>query len=307
MKKDMLTRAIIKTLCYAQTFSYPLTISELFKYLISSKKIAREELLLALYNNQHLFEQKDEYVVLRGDAKLIRERSKRKTYSRKKLAKALWISQVLSYIPTVKLIGLSGSLSMYNAKREDDIDLFFITSRNSLWITRALVNIILLFIGEKRGRNEKLATDKICTNMFLSEEALKIEKKQRNLYTAHEVAQLKVLFSRDYIYQEFLKENKWVLRFLPHAFEIYKKSFKNNRQIIPLVLLPLEYLIYQIQLLYMKRRITNEVVKRRVAMFHPLKRDNAILVIHKLKVKHQARLLKTAVIRGGKTTFNLAN
>ena len=302
-----ITRSIIKTLCYSQIFSYPLTVSELFKYLISSKKITREELLLALYRNHNLFEHKDQYVVLRGDGKLVQERVKRKAYARSKLAKALWIAQILSFLPTIKLIGHSGSLSMYNAKKEDDIDLFFITSKNSLWITRALITIVLLFLGEKRRKNDRMAADKICPNMFLSEDALMIKKTHRNLYAAHEVAQLKILFSKDHIYEKFLKENKWVLRYIPHAFEIYKKPFKNKKQIAPLVLLPFEHLIYRMQFLYMRRRITNEIVQRNIATFHPLRQDNAIEAIYKLKIKHQIKLLETAENVYEKAIFSLVN
>jgi hypothetical protein len=37
--------------------------------------------------------------------------------------------KILSFFPQIKLIGLSGSLAMMNADKDDDIDLFIITAK----------------------------------------------------------------------------------------------------------------------------------------------------------------------------------
>jgi hypothetical protein len=217
--KKSITYSIIRTLCYSQIFSYPLTFSELWKYIIHSKKITREELALNLYENRNFFQEVREYIVLPGDIKLIKTRNERIAHSKRKLAKALWISNILSLIPTVKLIGISGSLSMYNTKINDDIDLFFITSKRMLWTTRFLVNIVLILLKEKRLRNDKFAKDKICPNMFMADDYMELPKNKRNLYTAHEVAQMKVLYSKNNTHNRFLYKNSWILKYLPNVFE----------------------------------------------------------------------------------------
>lgn len=283
MRKNTITEAIIRTLCYAQVFSYPLTISELWKYLICDKKVSKEDFILTLHHNRSFFEQVQDYIVLPGDRKLITQRSNRMQPSRRKLGKALWISHVLSYIPTVKLIAISGSLSMHNAKPEDDIDLFIISSKNRLWTTRLLVTIVLLLIKEKRKRAEKFAKDKICPNMFISEDALKIKK--QDLYTAHEVAQMKVLFSKDNIYTYFLQENTWVLKYLPNVFAVHRKKRQKVKTSFSPHISLLEHVLFKAQYYYMRKRITNEKIKKNLAAFHPIRRQEVVLSLYYLKTK----------------------
>lgn len=293
--KSNLTHSIIKTLCYSQIFSYPLTISELYKYLIHNKKVTREEVSLELYKNRNFFLEASQYVVLPGDFKLVRVRSERAVNSRKKLAKAMFTANLLGYIPSIKMIGISGSLSMYNAKKNDDIDLFFVTSKDFLWATRFLVNITLLLFGEKRGVKEKFAKDKICPNMFVAEDNLCVPKEKRSLYVAHEAVQLKVLYSKDNTYQKFIQENKWVLRYMPNVFE--KILVKKNKQMKSSTLrvkakTAIEYFFYKAQYSYMKKKITNEKVGRNYAFFHPVNQKSAIDSLFKLKVKTYIGLLE---------------
>lgn len=304
--KDKLKSSIIKTLCYSQIFSYPLTVSELWKYLITGKKIDKEEFIDELNKPDEDFERVGQYVVFPGDRKLILERTIRAQESKRKLAKALWVSQLLSFIPWIKLIAISGSLSMYNAKPQDDIDLFFITGKNRLWTTRFLVNVFLLFLGEKRNKKEKYAMDKICPNMFISEDTLKI--KTHDLYIAHEIAQIKVLVSKDNMYQKFLKSNEWVLRFLPNAFLVNKVSQGHSRkQISHLPLLVCELILFKIQYLYMKKRITNEKVDKNMASFHPLKQGEIILELYKLRISSYKGFVKTSKSVKNLLPFHVVN
>lgn len=294
-KKDSLLEAIIKTLCYFQVFSYPLTPSELYKYLHFHKKITFQDLIGTVEENPDVFERREGYIVLRGDYKLIETRSSRMQNSKNKFMRAFWIVQFLKFIPSVKLIGISGSLSMNNAKKHDDIDLFFITSENTLWVTRLLVNVTLLLLREKRSKKDSFASDKICPNMFMAENKLKISQKLQNIYMAHEVAQLRVLFNRNNTYNLFLLENSWVLRFIPNAFEVTSLSLTKKRflkSVVQSLFSPVEKLFYSIQLLYMKKNITAEVVHLDLAMFHPNSHARVIQEIYKIKTHHQINYLK---------------
>lgn len=297
MISSSLTYAIIRTLCYAQIFSYPLTETELWQYLLHNKKISRKTFIWNLNQNLHVFEKIYDYYVLRGDSKLAAERTKRHNYSVKKLRKAVLISKILFYIPTVKLIGVSGSLSMYNAKKEDDIDLFFITSKNFLWTTRFMVNVALCLFGQKRMKEEKYAQDKICPNMFMPEDVLCIKKQDQNIYTAHEVAQMKVLFAKKNIYLKFLSQNAWVLRYMPNAFIV--PSYGNRRKKSSLdaflkLLLPFEKFLYVVQYSYMKKRITSEKISKTKAFFHPSHHKKVIIALYDLKISYNLQADKNA-------------
>lgn len=301
-----LTQSIIKTLCYSEVFSYPLRMSELWKYLIHTKKISKQELQNEVLKNKHIFEVMNGYVFLRGSSKLIKVRNHRFINSRKKYVKAIRIAALLSLIPTLKLIGLSGSLSMNNAKKDDDIDFFFVTRRNTVWISRFLVVCVLLLLSEKRSKGKSIARDRICPNMFLSESRLSLRGSLRNIYTAHEISQVKILFERGETHMKFLAENSWVLRFLPHAF-ITKNNvvIKENKKLDLLV--PLEYFMFLVQFLYMKKSITHEKIEKDVAMFHPHKNDQSVQAIYTIKVRYWQAILrrkKNKIIRYELASFN---
>lgn len=276
-------KAIIKTLCYSEIFSYPLTFSELWQYLISSRTVTKKELKKALLKHKQYVESINGYIVLKGGGNLAKVRMERATHSRRKYTKAVFVSHILSLIPTVKLIGVSGSLSMYNAKKEDDIDLFIITSSNSLWITRFLVSTTLFLMKEKRSRGSKWAQDKICPNMLLTEDSMTISKKHRSLYVAHEIAQLKVLIDKGHVRHNFFAKNKWVLSFMPHAFPETNVK-KTKKRLTHKLIIPLEFVLYKMQYAYMKKRITGEHINKRMAMFHPGKNSEAIEMLYQLKI-----------------------
>jgi hypothetical protein len=199
------------------------------------------------------------------------------------MAKARVIANILSKIPTIQYIGISGSLSMNNSVENDDIDLFFITRRNTLWMSRLLVNFFLSLTHQKRKRNEKDAKNKICPNMFMDEEELTLDKKRQNLYTAHEIVQLKTVFDRNEFSNLLLSKNRWIQNFLPN---IKIPTFKNkrlNKSNSALKLVNL--LFFSIQNLYIKKHKTRETVEAKLAMFHPLNREKVIKDLYKLKSK----------------------
>lgn len=286
---DHITRSIIKTLCYAQIFSYPLTQEELWKYLITDRKISKKSFAQRLSSGLYAAEKVGEFFVLRGDRRLVEKRIERQQQSARKFKKAYIIGRILFCIPTIKLVGVSGSLSMRNAKQDDDIDLFFITAKGTLWTTRLVISAILSLFGQKRIRLAHYAKDKICPNMFMSEEKLRIKKKDQNIYMAHEVAQMKVLFSRDEMYKKFLSQNAWVLSFMPNAFSVSPAAsrLKNSSSFLFNALRPIEKTLYFIQYIYMKKRITREVVSESVAAFHPAPHKTAVLELYSLKTTHQ--------------------
>lgn len=290
LDKKNITDSIVETMCYAQVFSYALKFSELHKYLHHNEKISKEKLSQSLKKNSDKFETDGEFIVLKGDRKLIKQRLLKLSENKKKTATAFFISKMLFLIPTIRLIGISGSLSVENAEKHHDIDLFIITSKNTLWFTRFIVNVVLLAFGIKRSRSKLNAKNKICPNMFMSEDDLRIPQEMQNMYTAHEVAQLKVLFSKNDTHEKFLLSNKWVLSFLPHAFNIPpNKSL--GKSVVHLLftacMFPLERVFFLAQYLLMRRYITREYISLKLVMFHPLPYSQIIQEIFLLKIEAQ--------------------
>lgn len=210
-------KAILKTLLYSDIFDYPLTIFEIHKWLIGRKSNLRqvEESVGRLKTKGTVLSVKG-YCVLSKRNSLVKKRLESKYFSKHYFRKAYLISFILKVIPWIKLVGISGGLAMDNAGKMDDIDLFIITSKKRLWISRLFILGILEGLGQRRrvSDSKKQAAGKICCNLILEED--KLEQVSKNLFTAHEVLQMKVLWQRGNVYHKFLEDNEWVFKFLPN-------------------------------------------------------------------------------------------
>lgn len=266
-------RQILATLSYADIFDYPLTSEEIFRFLIGQHITdnTQQEIEKQLSKNSYLVSHvmyQDGYYCLRGREKIFPIRKQREKWSKEKLKIAERIVGILRFIPWIKLIGITGGLARDNTQKGDDIDLFFITAKNRLWLTRGLIVSILRLLG--LYRRPKKIKDMICPNMFVAEEALKMETE--DLFTAHEVCLMKPVFEQDNLYQKFLRANLWVEKFLPNAkdWEAVKqwKDFPvSNSQL--LITNYTEHLAKAVQLWYMRQRRTTETATDTLIKFHP--------------------------------------
>lgn len=275
---DKPKQAILKTLAYADIFNYPLTAKEIHRWLISSTPIKLTNL------NFKNISKTANYFHLPNRQSTLKLRRHRSQSSLQKLKIAQRIANYLKFIPTIKLIAITGTLSMNNSDKYDDIDLLIITKTNHLWTTRLLAIFLLELIGQRRRPDLKIGpinSNKICLNLFLDESSLALSKSQRNLYTAHEVIQIKPIFDRRNTYQDFLNANSWVKRFLPNALTITLTgpdpvSVKN----------PLESLAYKLQLKIMKKKRTREKISPHFAFFHPRPTSKIVLNQYHQRLKN---------------------
>lgn len=258
---------------YHNLFDYPLSFQDLIKWQIG--KDVKDIKSTAIITN------KSGYYFLQGRGGLIYKKLLRKRISVKKIKIAKKSAKLLSFVPGVKMIAVTGSLAMENSSEESDIDLMIITKRGLLWTTRLFVYLTLYLFGvQTRNPGKGQQKDKLCLNIWLDESDLIWSKKDRNIYTAHEIAQIIPIVNKDKTYELFLIENKWILNFWPNAVHLDK----NLNTISPCFLLfsksPIEKLAFKLQYQYMKNKITREVITPTRALFHP--RDWAKVVINKL-------------------------
>lgn len=248
----------ILSVIYHDIFNYPLSQDDLVKWRVGkTMPFKKKEITF-----------KKKYFLVKGREEIIAKRISREKASSYKIKIAKKASMFLSYIPSVKFVGITGALAMKNADKHGDIDLFIITKSGQLWLTR-LISYVVLFVGGFKTRNpgntdEK---DKLCLNMWLDEDHLSWNVRDRNIYTAHEVLQIVPLYNKDDCYNKFLYINKWAQIFWPNAskIKVYKSSNPsrgNNRSF-------LERISFYVQYQYMKKRISREIVTKNRAIFHP--------------------------------------
>lgn len=243
-----LNNGIIKVLKYFSFFAYYPTLEEIHTFL--PVKISKTK--------------------LEGELKRFKytpvEYSIRRKISQKKLNNwrfQLYI-KLISLFPQIRLIGLSGSISMMNAKEDDDIDLFIITARNRLFTGRLITLVLAQLLGLRRHRqiekldalfstatpqrgplaivskkasslltnHQSLVTshykNKVCLNLFFDENNLKVPKFKQTEFVGHEVLQMKPIIVKGNVYERFLEENRWVFKIFPNANENLEFKIQNS-------------------------------------------------------------------------------
>lgn len=299
-------KAILKTLIYASIFDYPLKGYEVYKWLIGKETtlVKAEKALSILIKKKKIKEFKGFYFLsgtkIRGrsthflsgvEKNGVYKRIKKEKYAKLLLNKAVFFANLLKIIPWIKLAGISGGLALSDADKKDDIDLFLITSRNRIWISRFFSILILNFFGVRRkaGMKENSAKRKICLNTILDEDHL--EQQFKNLYVAHEVLQMKMLWQRKGIYSKFLEDNEWTFKFLPNwtsRIKYLKPKVKKGYVFLDL----LEGLAKAFQQRLMRKSEGLERIEDGALYFYPQDYREKILKIYQSKVKNLAPLDK---------------
>tara|TARA_Y100000591_G_scaffold174379_1_gene150627 strand:- start:127 stop:1152 length:1026 start_codon:yes stop_codon:yes gene_type:complete len=212
---DLTTK--IKTLiCYAHVFDCPLSENELFCLCNNYKKVEVKKILTNLKINNNII-MKDGHIILKSYnfKNILKTRQKRLSNSKKIIDENKTILKILSKIPFILMIGISGSVAHHNTLDKDkyssDLDLFIVNKKYSLHLTRFIILIIrrlstlLNFVGLSKKRIT------IDPNFGLEADDLSVNIK--SFFTAYEASSVKVLKGQS-IYNFFVNENKWIYKYL---------------------------------------------------------------------------------------------
>lgn len=280
-------KAVLKTIIYADLFDYPLKAWEIHKWLIGKQASLQqvERALTKLTKSKKIGTYKDFYFLPQKRSS-IKKRIEKMPYSTNYFSRAKFFANFLKIIPWISLVGISGNLAMDNAGEEDDIDLVIITQKKRLWITRVAVFLIfsIFDLRRSRGEDKESVAGKFCTNIFLEETSLGQES--HDLFTAHEVLQMRVLWQRGKTYQSFLEDNAWALEYLPNWKA--KKTFSNtDKRQKPLELVDsINNILKNIQLRYMGIPTGDERINEGAVYFLPNDLRGKILQTFNKKLKN---------------------
>jgi len=120
---------------------------------------------------------------------------------------------ILKWLPFVRFVGITGATAMTGYIPHDDVDLFIITRKDALWITRFFVVVLAKFLGIYGGVG-------VCLNLFFDEIDLTIPKIKQNSYIAHEVLQMKPVIDKDNTYRLLIEANTWIFSYFPNAKQL---------------------------------------------------------------------------------------
>ncbi len=226
MDLSLLEKSVLATITYYDVMDYPLTGFEVFKYLINPsyiiaisnikqnteikpiKEIKFVDILKILNSNnlKNYIEEKNGFYCSKG-RNLCQVRIERQKISDEMWKKTKKITKWLQIIPYIRMVLVNGSMAMYNAKKESDIDLMIVTKNERIWTTRFLTTLFFQIIGERR-HNKKIE-NRFCLNHYITDNFFK--SNLLNLYVAHLYAHLvPVLELERGIYNRFQFENRWI-------------------------------------------------------------------------------------------------
>ncbi|MEK7458010.1 MAG: hypothetical protein AAB612_00780 [Patescibacteria group bacterium] len=270
----MISLPMYRALCYADVFSFPLTMEEMQRFAIRTWSV-QTGVTVSQHIIHHKVMNKHSYYCLLGRQSLISQRIAHLPIIKEKLHHAFAAARIFSFMPTVSAVFVTGGLAVGNVKKKDDIDFLIVTKPGWLWTTRLMLVIWSKLLGRythKRARREDATpadANTWCLNMWLDETALAVPKTQRNLYTAHEVIQATCLVDKRHIADRFLAENGWVKKYLPMR-KIQKRSFSFKKQKPGLV----EYLAF----LFQRKALGNTSSRyARAARFFPKETGTFVL------------------------------
>ena len=263
--------AIKKTLAYRSIFKYPLSLYQLKTQLITKEEFKNKTIEKSLEHtlNKGYAKEKDKKYFLPG-VKPVEWKSK--ISLTKKLIEKNWpVFNVIGQIPWVKMVAVTGSTAACNTTEKSDIDIFIISSKNRLWLTRGFVTILLKLL--KKFPNEDGEGGKICTNLFMDEKELKWPDSKQNLHVAHDIILMQPIINKNDAYFRFMSANSWVIKYFAH-FKIASAKDLNKPKIYKSFIVNfLENIGMRAQLWHMQKKKTTEVTTKHLIHFN--KNDNS--------------------------------
>lgn len=189
---------------YAPSFSeihtfFPrkISVKTLKEYL--AKEVSDGSLVLLSHNRYFRASRSDSYTIPQYSI-----------FSRKTIKKVIQrYLDVLTLIPLVRFVGVTGASAMNGYRINDDLDLCIVTKKGFMWTTRFLVVCIAKILGIHSRTG-------VCLNLFFDERNLIIPVAKRNSYIAHELIQMKSIIDKDLIHEGFFQSNSWIAHYYPN-------------------------------------------------------------------------------------------
>jgi hypothetical protein len=133
----------------------------------------------------------------------------------------------IKWIPWLRMIWVWNSLSMFCATKQSDIDLFIVTTPNSMWLNRIIITMIFQILWVRK--NKKNHSWRFCLSFFATTDWLDFNswKITNDIYLYFWMIYLKPILNYNNTYELFIqKNNSWA------DFSEYNDIILNNKKYI---------------------------------------------------------------------------
>lgn len=217
-----LQTSIINTLAYFDIFSYPLTITELYRYLWKPPKTVSLDELQTTVQEMATVEIHNGLLCLRDRSEIILKRAIAYEESERKYKKRLPFIKLLTYLPYVEAIFVVNSLAFQNVHTDSDIDLLIISKPGKIWSTRFFTTIVAKLLRVRPRPN--FTKDTLCLSFYIDGNSLNLQTLMSDPQDIHEVYWLNALFPVYDPYnfaQKIQTANSWMKDYLPNSTAIF--------------------------------------------------------------------------------------
>ncbi|MFH0873427.1 MAG: hypothetical protein V1846_01155 [Candidatus Komeilibacteria bacterium] len=215
---------IVKTLAYFDAYDYPLTATEVWRWLyrppwVNGQLPTLPAVIEALEHDpycQQRIGRVEGFYCFHGREWLVPVRKERNLLVERQMRKAQKITKLFRLIPYVELVAVSSSLPVGNVKDTSDIDLFIVCRRQTIWLTRLLLVGLLKLLGQRPTPKNK--RDKICLSFYVTERSLDLRTcalGNDDPVMHYHIATMMPLYDPKERYQQFIEANVWNQANLP--------------------------------------------------------------------------------------------
>lgn len=137
----------------------------------------------------------------------------------------------IKWIPWLKMVWVWNSIAMNCASKNSDIDLFIVTSPNSMWLNRILITLIFQILWVRK--TAKKHAWRFCLSFFATIDWLDFSlwKLENDIYLYFWILYFKPILNFDNTYELFIEKNSsWA------DFSEYKDMIKENKWYIKIPL-----------------------------------------------------------------------
>ncbi|NTV30496.1 hypothetical protein HGA91_00760 [candidate division WWE3 bacterium] len=226
---ENLSVCIEKTLIYFRLFNFAPTINQLFRYLITSQPIPEQLLISNLPACSNVITQDKRYYLSRNN---MGNEMQNETRSWELIACAQsQMKTIFNLMPFIHTIAISGSTAALNADESSDIDIMIICRPDAGWITRLLLILILTIRGQRihLGEDGNRNLGKYCVNLIIEDNPITLLADHQDLYTASEIAHLKVIANRNNGFEHFLYANSWMQQYLGNSWSQLSSEWESPK------------------------------------------------------------------------------
>ena len=237
---SFLRNSILATLVYYDVFGRPLTLLEIYKYLINPARISRitdgigeiklsdvaEELDRLVSSG--VIGSKNGFYFLNGREVVYELRMDRDRISARKWKKFMNMFKPLALAPYLRGVFASGSMAINNTDEKSDFDLLVIARAGRLYTCRFFLWAISSLMGTRRKKYEKIAPNKLCFNHYITDEALNIP--YESIFNAQAYINLKPVMIEPELIDRFYSKNLWLNNYI---YNFHPQKEFVGRNVVP--------------------------------------------------------------------------